>query len=304
MRKENVLGIVFILAGVAWIIEITGLVSINWVESFRTLWPVIFVAIGISMMARRKKSLNAVVWLLTLAIFTGYGVYKGNEPGINSESNSIFDTNKYKFSLETFEPFEKEVAVPEGTEKGKIILNLGAVKLNLSDGSRDLFVKVNSNIPDLKQRFSEGKQSIMEYSRERHDNVNTIRDFNLQMNPGLLWEIEGNIGAADGRLDLTSVPTEKVSLTIGAGDLEVVVGKQDIDTEISVRAGAADLDVYIPRDAGLRVKSEKFLTDINFHNISMEKNHNEYISENFKDADQIIELNIYTAISAINIFSN
>jgi len=150
-------------------------------------------------------------------IFTGFGIYKGNEPDHPFRNSFFSGTYKNKLKSENTEPFKNEVAIPKEAEKGKIILNLGAVNLNLSEGSRDLFVKADSNIPNLRQRISEGKLTIIEYSRGRYDEVNTVRDFNLHMNPGFLWEIEGNIGAADGKLDLTSVSTEKISLTIGAG---------------------------------------------------------------------------------------
>ncbi|NLY19605.1 MAG: DUF4097 domain-containing protein [Clostridiaceae bacterium] len=304
MKKADFLGIVLILAGIAWIIDITGLIAINWVESIKTLWPVFFVAVGITLMTGKKKILNIIVWTLALVIFTGFGIYKGNEPDHPFRNSFFSGTYKNKLKSENTEPFKNEVAIPKEAEKGKIILNLGAVNLNLSEGSRDLFVKADSNIPNLRQRISEGKLTIIEYSRGRYDEVNTVRDFNLHMNPGFLWEIEGNIGAADGKLDLTSVSTEKISLTIGAGDLDLIIGEQDINTEISVRAGAADLAVYIPENAGLKVKSGKLLTDITFHNITMKQNNNEYYSENYKNAAQIIELNILTGISAIQIIAN
>lgn len=304
MKKHNVLGIVLVLAGVAWIIEMTGLVKINWGESFETLWPVILVAIGINLMVRKRKSLNIAVLVLTLAIFIGFGIYKGNESSDRFfDNNSILGTKIYKQQLNDIKPFENEVLLPKGTEKGKIILNLGAVNLNISDGNKDLFVKADSNIQKLKQRVSEGKQTIIEYSHERYDTANTVRNFNLQMNPGLQWEIEANIGAADGKLNFSKTAVDKIDLTIGAGDLEIIIGKQEINTSISLRAGAADLVLRIPEGTGLRVKGGKLLSDISYHNIVMEYKNGEYQSENYKDTNQIIEVDILTAISAIKIIA-
>lgn len=304
MKKEKALGIVLILVGIAWIIDMTGLIAINWSESFRTLWPVIFIAMGVSLMTGKRRNLNVIVWTLVLVAFIGYGIYKGNEPDLFFKGNGFMVRDIHKVDSEDSVPFESEVDIPKGTEKGKIILNLGAVNLNLSGGSKDLFVKVDSNIPNLRQRIDEGKQSVIEYSHGRYDAANTVRNFKLQMNPGLLWEIEGNIGAADGKLDLTHVPVGKIDLKIGAGDLDIIIGKQDIDTEISVRAGAADLEIYIPKDAGLVVKGGKLLTDIKFHNIKVKQNHDEYYSENYKEAGQTIEINVHTAISSIQIYAN
>ena len=303
MKKHNVLGFILILAGAAWIIEITGIIKINWRESFETLWPVILVAIGINLMVRKRKSINIVVWILTLAIFIGIGIYKGNEPSNRLFDSNILGTNIYKHLSNEMKPFENEVLLPQGTEKGKIILNLGAVNLNLSDGDEELFVKADSNIQKLKQHVSEGKQTIIEYSHERYDTANAVRNFNLQMNPGLQWELEANIGAADGKLNFSKAPVNRIDLTIGAGDLEIYIGKQEINTNISLHAGAADLVLYIPEGTGLRVKGGKLLSDISYHNITMENKNGEYQSENYKDANQIIEVDILTAISAIKIIA-
>ncbi|MDD4295408.1 MAG: DUF5668 domain-containing protein [Ruminiclostridium sp.] len=305
MKKRNALGIVLVLAGIAWIIEMTGLVKINWGESFETLWPVILVAIGINLMVRQRKSIKTVVWLLTLAIFIGFGIYKGNESGnhIFENNNSILGTKIYNQQSNDLKPYENEVLLSKGTEKGKIILNLDAVNLNISDGNGELFVKADSNIQELKQRVSEGKQTIIEYSHERYDTANTVRNFNLQMNPGLQWEIEANIGAADGKLNFSKTAVGRIDLTIGAGDLDLIIGKQEINTSISLRAGAADLVLHIPEGTGLRVKGGKLLSDISYHNIAMEYKNGEYQSENYKDASQVIEVDILTAISAIKIIA-
>lgn len=303
MKRENGLGMILVFAGTAWILDGTGLIRINWTKSFETLWPVILIAIGLNLMTRKRKRLNIIIWLLTFAIFIGFGIRKGNEPSRLFGNNSILDTKIYQTISADTKPFEKEVPLPKGTEKGKMILNLGAVNLSLSKGRGDLFVKVDSNIPNLKQHIFEGKQAIIEYNHEKYDLANVVRNFNLQMNPELPWEIEANLGAADGKLDLSGISVEKIDLAIGAGDIELYIGEQEINTDIYLRAGVAELVAYIPEKAGLKVKSGNFLTDVTFDNIALECKNGEYQSENYKKAGQNIVMDIITGISAIKIFT-
>ncbi len=303
MKKENVIGVVLVLTGIALIFEVTGVIAVNWGESIKTLWPVILVAIGVNLMVSKRKSLVSVVWVFVFIMFIGFGIYKGDELNRLSEYSKRLNTKIYNQSAIESEPFQKEVVLPQGTENGKVILKLDAVELDFSKGSEGLLVTADSNIPKLSQYISKGKQTVIEYSHEKYDSPNTIRRFSLQMNPALIWEIEANIGAADGKLDLSAIPVEQIDISIGAGDLEICIGEQKIDTDISLRAGAAELDIYIPEGAGLKVKSGKLLTDIIFHNIKMENKNGEFISENYKDVNQIINLDILTAISSIQVFT-
>lgn len=302
MRKDNTIGVFLILAGIVWIINITGIVSINWYESLKIFWPVILVAIGINLMVKNHKVIKTLVWVMAFIIFVGFGVYQVNGFGRFHFDSSRLNT-KIKYNEVKKEPAENEVLLPAEAEKGKVVLSLGAVKLNLSEGSRELFVKVDSDIPNLTQYLSEGKQTIIEYGHEKYNAANSVRNFNLRMNPGIPWEIEANIGAADGKLDLSSIQAEHIDLSIGAGDLELIIGEQKESTTINLRAGAAEMVLYIPEGAGLKVENSKFLSDISFNNISMKSKNGEYISENYENADQIIDLNILTAISAIQIYA-
>jgi predicted membrane protein len=74
------------------------------------------------------------------------------------------------------------------------------------------------------------------------------------------------------------------------------------DTAMNVRTGAADLDIYIPRDAGLKVKSGRFMSDLDFNNINMNAQDDTFISENYDTAKQKIEVDITSAMSEIEIF--
>lgn len=301
MKNRGILGVILILIGVAWIIKQTGVVSINWAASIKTLWPIFLVSTGATVMLSNKKRLVTGIWILTFALLVGFGIYK------RDESNRIFELKKsFEIDLGPATHVEKqrvenEILLEPGTEEGRLILQLGAVKTQLSAGNNDMLVQLDSNIPNLEQRLSQGKQVVLEYSHEQV-NRKTIPNFNLQMNPTLLWDINANMGIVDGRLDLGKVPLQGIELNLAAGSLELIVGEQQPSTNIRLRTGVANLDLYIPEDAGLKVKSGKFLSDLSFHNITVTEKDGEFITENYEKADQKIEIDIVTAMSAIRIF--
>lgn len=45
MKKGNVIGVILIFIGIAWIIRQTGVININWMASVKVLWPIFLVSI-------------------------------------------------------------------------------------------------------------------------------------------------------------------------------------------------------------------------------------------------------------------
>lgn len=301
--KKGTFGVILILVGIAWLIHQTGVISINWVLSFKKLWPVFLVALGASFIAGPRKKLKLGIWVLAFALFIGFGIYKRNEPGsrIILYRNPQIDYGPV--SQLKKERAKNEIALPAGTEEGKLILQLGGVNMNLSDGPDDLLVSLDSNIPNLEERLAEGKQTVLEYSHDKLGSSNSKRNFNLELNPEIIWDINANLGVIDGKLDLGKIPVRNVELNLGAGDMDLIIGGLHEDTNVVLRAGAADLNIYLPESSGLKVKAGKILSDISFHNISVTNKDGIFLSENYEEASHNIDIDVQTGLSSIKIFA-
>ena len=199
-------------------------------------------------------------------------------------------------------PFSAEIPLPGDAEQGRLILQLGGVNINLKEGSGSFFVKTSSNIPGLQQRLAEGKQTVLEYSHEQFNAGNAVRNMNLEMNPDLVWEVDANLGVVDGEMDFKNIPVEKITLQLGAGEMALSIGDKQAHTKVTLRAGASDVDIYVPSQAGLMVKSGNILTDLSFHNISLTAKDGVYMSENYENSDHKIEIDVVSALSAVQIF--
>lgn len=302
MKKGHTLGIILILIGVVWILKQTGIMSVNWAASIKTLWPIFLVAIGATIILGSRRRLITGIWILAFALLIGFGIYKRNEP------NRLFDFQKnFKIDLGPIaetqkEPIKNEIPFEQGTDEGRLILKLEASKLSLTKGSEDLLAKVDSNIPKLEQRLSGGEQTVLEYSHESNETRITPY-FNLEMNPFLQWEIDASMGVVDGKMDFAEIPVNRIDLAVGAGDMDIIIGEQQETTDVNLHAGAAKLDIYIPKGTGVKLKSGKILTDLDFHNITMIEEDDTLVSDNYYDAIQKIDIEIVTAMSSIDIFT-
>lgn len=302
MKKGNVIGVILIFIGIAWIIRQTGVININWMASVKVLWPIFLVSIGISLLVRRRNWVVTSVWILTFVLFIGFGVYKRNETGRIFEIEKQFGIDKSPIVSVKKQPFTSEIPLPKEAEKGRLILQLGGVNLNIKEGNDSLFIKTGSNIPNLQQRLAEGKQTVLEYSHKQFNAGNAIRNMDLEMNPDLVWEVDANLGVVDGKMDFSNIPAEAITLQLGAGEMALSIGDKQAHTKVTLRAGASDVDIYVPSQAGLMVKSGNILTDLSFHNLSLTAKDGVYVSENYDNSDQIIEIDVVSALSAVQIF--
>lgn len=297
MKRRNTLGILLILIGIVWIVRQTGVISINWAASLKTLWPVILVAAGLSIVLGNRKGLTTGIWILTLAALIGFGIWKRNEPVKILE----FDIDIGSLAEVRKEASDSEILLQQGTEGGKLILQIESAKVNLSGGSDERLVKLDSNIPGLMQRVSHGKITTLEYSHEEY-RKNLKPNFRLEMNPDLRWDIEANLELVDGEFDLTEVPTERMAISIEVGDLDIRLGDKQENTELTIWGGMAGLDIYIPRDAGLKINQGKLVTQIGFHNMNIDEQDGQFVTENYDTAEQKIQIEIGSALSKIEIF--
>ena len=275
----------------------------NWTASIKTLWPIFLVATGATIMFSKKKRLTSGIWILTFILFIGFGVYKRNENTriLNFEENLQIELGPLADMHKM--PTEKTIPLEQGTQEGRLILQIGSVKMDLAEGDNDLLVRLDSNIPKLEQRLSQGEQAILEYSHAQN-NRRVIPHFNLKMNPVLIWEIDANLGVVDGILNFEQIPVKKADFRMGAGDLKVIIGDQQTETNINLWTGVTDLDIYIPKEAGLQVKAGNFMSDLDFHNIKVNKQDEIFISENYETAEQKIYVNIISAMSAVKFSHN
>ena len=302
MKRGNVIGVILIIIGIGWIIRKAGLIDVNWIASIKVLWPVFLVSLGLTLLARRRNWLVTSVWILTLVLFVGFGIYKRNEPENIIDIEKRFGIDRSPIVAVEKRPFSAEIPLPGDAEQGRLILQLGGVNINLKEGSGSFFVKTSSNIPGLQQCLAEGKQTVLEYSHEQFNAGNAVRNMNLEMNPDLVWEVDANLGVVDGEMDFKNIPVEKITLQLGAGEMALSIGDKQAHTKVTLRAGASDVDIYVPSQAGLMVKSGNILTDLSFHNISLTAKDGVYMSENYENSDHKIEIDVVSALSAVQIF--
>lgn len=285
MKKNITLGIIIIVIGVLWLLSNLNIVNFSigsFVLSLRSLWPLLLVGIGLSILLKERHLLRNVVWLLIFLVILLYGLF-----GI---SNGSFLKYGYKLPGNYTENVNYNLTKKEVTQQGILNLNLGAGEIRLSS-TEDNIVNLKSNMPELLYDYkleNNDEKVILDISkREYQFNFNTKYEHLycfLELHDDISWDMDITLGAAKADLNLKNLMISELDLDVGAADLKLSLGDKSSLGEIKINAGASNLEVYVPKDAGLKIKLETALSSNNIDSLGLVMKDGYYESPDFEDS--------------------
>lgn len=113
MKRNNIIfGVVLVFIGIFLLLYNLDLIRWSIFDVAFDLWPLIFIALGASIVFNDKKTIKTLVWVGFLAIIIAYGFYlqytdyqlhtnNNSDININSNSKSISPAPKSKSRLFT-----------------------------------------------------------------------------------------------------------------------------------------------------------------------------------------------------------
>ncbi len=136
----------------------------------------------------------------------------------------------------------------EGAERVNVTLNPGLQDLILRGGADGLMNgEFTFNVDQLEPRVGYSVDngvgmldvSLARQSFNRLPTGNIISRWDLQLANDIPLDLEMNLGLGDSQIDLSEVTLTDLNIDSGAGKVNVLVGRQDMDSVV-VRAGLGD----------------------------------------------------------------
>lgn len=282
MKKNSSLGVIIILVGIFWLLSNLDVFSFSIIDVFfrslAKLWPLLLIGLGINLLLKDNGVLKLLVWLIIIVSVMLYGLIIMNsdtlENGYLPPDYNYSESHEYSIS--------KEPATAEGT------FNLGfaAGEVRISS-TNDNLMSLKSNVAGLKYNH-----------RFEDDNRNVVIDFNkdnsfpfkankgklycyFDLHKDIIWDLNLDFGATDCDLDLSDLAIKKLELVVGAAELDLRLGNKHSQTVINLNAGASDIEIFIPKDAGLKVSLDSALSANNLFGLDLEKKGDYYITPDF-----------------------
>ncbi len=282
MKSRNIgLGIFIICIGALWLLMSLDVINWSVFDSLYDLWPLVFVAVGLSILFRKSSVARVLVWVLFIVVLVGYGVA--------ADQGWIGKSNKITSGTLTVEKSAK-------TQYGNLDISLGDTNIQLNSGTNDSML-VEGTIPkkNISRKIDQDNENALIKVHRNfhfsfgHDNDN---DVNLRLNKDIIWDIKLGTGDLDGTLDLAEVNTHSIEVNAGDSDLDLKLGSKNKNTRITINAGDSDTKLSLPDKIGVRVTINAGDYDTNMGNLSWVKNGHTYTSTNYDSSESKVDVTV------------
>lgn len=288
-----------------------GIFDKGFLDVAYTLWPVILIVFGVSVLFKRMPLLKLAMWVVLVAAFIFLG--------INRESLAFikpFDINWFNRLPATID-LTDQVATEFKTEqrsKGSLAVAGSNLDIILSGRSENIseFVYLDTQF-DLKDlstsnaldfslaQYSASTDSAAEVDKDSSEGSSdsesdsSVGRAEIALDEAVPWRLNFEGDFLTGDLDLRDLNVESLSIKTAAGDMTVQLGTKSALTRLDIDAAAAAFTVDVPKSVGVRMLKDGLITSFEYNGPHREDK--DYIySENYDTAAQKLEITFSNAI--------
>lgn len=292
-------GIFLLMIGSVWLLALAHIVTIKTLFALMTLWPLILVAIGISIIFRNNRFIRTTAWLAVLAAVVCYG-YFGEPARSPFISGSFITDEKWSGERQTVSIDKK----PE-TENAELDLKFGASKLNIDSSASGLLeADIVKDAVNYTQSQSDGNHSPRLEFAMKNFNVGMLEDeasmvSRFSLNKDVIWKINIQTGAESDNIDLSGLKTEKLELKTGMSEIRLKMGSYD--TYVKIDAGASKIDITLPEDTGMRIKLDGGVNSTNIDGSGWTEDGYWHYSPGYNDKSHKITASVHMGVGNLTV---
>ena len=318
MENRNIFwGVLLVAIGSLFILDNMDILNFSF-RALVDLWPLLLVGWGISIIP--MKSIYKTIAGLAIAVFAlvyastndkdfwwennNFHGFKHGNMNFNA-SNNDNDGENYDYEEETYYSFQFDEDMDAAITEAKLEMDVAAGKFRIDEPVNDHIIDFNaySNIGPYKSNMvTNGNRAEIFINMEDAiiKNGTNRNKASVKLNPEIIWDLQFNIGAADFRGDFRKFKIANIDIDGGASSIKLKLGDLLKETHITLEAGAASIRIDIPNDAGCKITSNSFMVDLNFDGFTKNKD-GVYVSDNYKESTQKIDIKLDAAISKLNV---
>ena len=294
-------GILFVVLGLLALLVNFFDFTFQWATAWK-FWPLVLVLIGLSIIIKNKTGKLIIAGfaglILALTIFasvsSGLNFFKGglhftfNDDPIETETSRFTEeyTDSISKAVFSFNAGAGNFKLLSSTDK-LIDVVLESYGVDYSFVRNDIDSTSNL-ILDMKSR------------KFRFGDEGSFNKVEIGLNPIPIWDLNFEVGAASMKVDLSPFKVEKIEINMGAAALNIKLGEPVDETRLDIDAGASDIDIFIPENAGCEIPSDAALSSTNYEGfIKIEKS--KYRTPNFDESVKKIFITIDSGVSSISV---
>jgi hypothetical protein len=286
MKNRNAgLGVFLISIGIIWVLVNLGIINFSIFDSLLVLWPLVLIVIGVAVIFRESTLIKVVAWLLFLAVIVFYGSTVGNKATLKNKS----EENK-RITIEKHEQ----------TRFGELKLVLGGMNIDFDSKTHNLLESeigaTYAEDVNYTLSYRNGKETaVINFTRApkfvlERASVNSKSEFHLHED--VIWDMDIKVGAIRGTIDMSRLKVRSFNMDTGASSLNLICGNNHEESEIKINAGASNIKLSVPEEAGVRIKIKGLAISRNLDKPHWKKQDEYYFSPNYFNSKNKINIDI------------
>jgi hypothetical protein len=304
MKYSNIFwGIVLITIGTLFALKNFDVIYFSW-HSFFRLWPFLLVFWGLSVIP-----IKGLYKFILTVVFVGLAIFILFQDPHHHYSGFDISWDDEKEYVEEAEEVEVDDQYADRVYDGSAEF----AELNMTAGAGEFEIKNTTSY--LFKFKSEGNTGTYLINTQQVDGVEIIdvkhdkpfikspkikNEVWLELHPDPIWDINIDVGAASMELDLRSFKVKEITLDGGASEIELKLGNNIKRTDVKINAGAASIEIKIPKECACEVETTTVLSSRDFDGFNKIRK-GLYQTNNFSDSSNQIFINIDAAVSSVEI---
>lgn len=302
-RLLDGLGTVFL--GAVLLGNTLGIVSWGVWWTFITLWPVLLIALGVSILGKGlhigalRALAPVIVWAaLAYSVATSLTGVAGFQPMPQLIRPTVAGQ---AFAFD--EPMS-------GDSTGTFLFKGGAGDFTIGSGSSLVSASGNSPYgrPTLAVSHSaDGATAAFSMGNAEHmvivPGVSTSKA-DVKLSNTVLWDAEFETGACNMNADFSAVLLRKLTFKTGASSATVKLGEVPFgtsNTDVSIKAGVSNIEILVPRDAAVRLDTHNGLSGTEVVGTLRSTGSGVWETEGFAAATKTITISVESGVSSISL---
>ena len=254
-RPSFVWPILFIGAGVYFLLINLGYIPpVSWAALAR-FWPVLLIVIGLDILFGRRSLAGGLASAFLALLLVGGVIW------LLMQSPERFKAIEWMGALNPTQKMQK-IDIP--------LEDVKEAELNLSMGTGQQVVNV---LPESSTSLLEGKVSyygVLDYTvegsgdfravslRSRHSPMDWFsiewqqNDWRISLHPDVLYTINLDTGSGRNKVNLSDMQIKRIEVDSGSGKVDLTLPAGDYLADLDV--GSGETEIYLPADAAVQVR--------------------------------------------------
>jgi hypothetical protein len=270
----------------------------------KTYWPLILIFVGVgkmldSMRARQNagastsSSIGATVAVVAFICVLGVLLWHGRAFSKGRRDYSLMHHESRTVERQDAKSVNSSVQASAGQ------VTIGGGSSHLLDADFSFSDSYATPQVDYHVDSGVGQLTISQDDRNSHFGV-SHNDWNLRFSNDVPLELKIDMGAGQGHLRLRDIPLTRLTVNMGAGQVEVdLTGDRNKDLDADIEGGVGQATIRLPTRVGVVVHASGGLGSINAHGFKHDDD--AYTNDAYGKTPATIHLKVEGGVGEINL---